>query len=188
MRMERAQKTRAALDKVTGWRRPEPAPNPAVDRAKEKRLEQVSTMRATYLSGVKGQGVEFSDSLSPGVSREALLPDLQADTIAEEEESRPSTPEVKAINLTDHELQMVSKYFQPSSSGVHLMPDQDSRSNSISSTVPTGIGIADISPVRSALGSPVRAESSMGSMDELYVGGIDGLLKWSSQLDLDMLS
>jgi hypothetical protein len=29
--------------------------------------------------------------------------------------------------------------------------------------------------------------SSMHNMDELYVGGIDGLLKWSSQLDIDDL-
>jgi hypothetical protein len=260
LRLERSQKARAALQKVTGWRTL-PAVNDAaagdlgpwiiaadkaknstnaqkrrldpMERDKQRRLEQVESMRQTYLLGDnrdaqcidkdkdsnknrdKGGGQEKAIELLPPIHTAHPFTGLEDSSSA----SRPSTSCVKPLHLTDSELQLVSKYFvtqqhlsgatqsSSSSSSSGIVSSVDQRAQGDKSRV-LGIGIGGLTEEsNSALPSPARSittnsgvlspmprtASTPGQgqgqhgLDELFVGGIDGLLKWSSQLDFNSM-
>lgn len=193
LRMERAQKKRIALEKVTGWKmnssgdnngessNQKPRLNP-LERVKEKRLEEISLMRQKYAQTVHGAtqevpptspraNVVFSDS--PSSSWKSLPPI----------EEIPPTPQVRNLEITEQELNLVSKYFQSSSTASAQEPNRPEHVPSI------GVGIAFTSsspfPGDTYEASNASNVQSNIASDESFVGGIEGLLKWSSQLDLD---
>lgn len=137
------------------------------DDGTDAKLDKVNKMKELYIS--KGSQPLLSPLRVP-----QHKPTVEAVIV------RPSSPDVKDMDITDNELLLISKYFKSSKgippnetkNAMTLSFMNDSPPDTPSNTSPAAINPLGRSPA---------------GFDELYAGGIDGLLNWSNNLDLDSL-
>lgn len=171
-----------------------------------KKVERVKRMQQIYTNS--------NESDNPATPPRMRLPALRtpASPIVVAKEVRPKTPKIVNMNLTDSDLLAISKYFnEVTSSSASPMGQQGGNFDDSPTTTRTSsfAGLTDVNvslkasnndrkspgpekspkqphliprpPSGSVPGTPQLA----GGMDELYVGGFDGLLRWSNGLEID---
>ena len=140
------------------------------DDGTDAKLNKVNKMKELYLN--KGP----QPLLSP------LRLTQNKSTSSSKEPQRLPSPDVKDMDITDNELLLISKYFKdnegipPTDTKIvsRLSFMNDSPPDTPSDTYPN-------------VTNPLGKSPNTAAFDELYVGGIDGLLNWSNNLDLDNL-
>ncbi|RYH15254.1 hypothetical protein EON65_32060 [archaeon] len=186
-----------------------------IDRDKEKKLEHINSMRQAYMQSsdqhtdaldtqtqthtqalthtftnkLRSSGTRMTDSAGWDDDIDSL-PAIKVENSLLE---MPATPKIQAINLTSDELKLVSKYFASNDAGMNSASHHIQQMTAMG-TRPVGVAFSSATSLSSLYGpdqaTPMTANSSRTqhtTYDELHVSGIDGLLKWSSQLDLDNL-
>ncbi len=141
------------------------------DDGTDAKLDKVNKMKELYLN--KGP----QPLLSP-----LRLTQSQSTGSSSKEPRRLPSPDVKDMDITDNELLLISKYFK-NNEGI---PPTDTKPISQLSFMNDSPPDTPFNTSPNAI-NPLGKSPNTAGFDELYVGGIDGLLNWSNNLDLDNL-